>query len=62
MDVSEEDIAIIFRVEEIAKKNPVACRLLIVGFLLSLLFNPEDGRDEFPRTLPECTALQPISS
>jgi hypothetical protein len=38
--VSEERIASIFRVED--QRKP-ACRLLAVGFLLHLLFDPEHG-------------------
>jgi hypothetical protein len=54
--VSEEHAASIFTIEEQAKqeismKQRSACCLLHPGFLLALLFNPEDGDDIFLRTV-----------
>jgi hypothetical protein len=43
-NISEEHIASIFRVEEQAEQETTNC-LLHAGFLLGLLFDPEDEGD-----------------
>jgi hypothetical protein len=45
----EENIASIFKIEE--GKQRFACCLLHAGFLLGLLFSPENGGDMFLRNL-----------
>jgi hypothetical protein len=55
-DVSDENAASIFRVEELATqetsmKPSCACYLPHGGFLLGLSFNPEDGGDMFLRNV-----------
>jgi hypothetical protein len=62
-DISEEHIASIFEVEEQAKQETCRRRLppFSAGFLLSLLFGPEDGDSMFLRTVwlfPNYTVLQ----
>jgi hypothetical protein len=53
----------IFRIEELAKKQ-TGCRLLLIGFWLGLLYDPEyEGDDAFLRNICEllrnCTVYNP---
>jgi hypothetical protein len=67
-DVSEEHIASIFRVEELAeqetsvkaggKQNP----RLHAGFLLGLFFDPRDGDDVLPKRRLTLTELHGVIS
>jgi hypothetical protein len=56
IDVSEEHIAYIFRAEEqTEQETSSACYLCQVGFLLGLLFDPDDDGEIFLRNVGRLT-------
>jgi hypothetical protein len=51
VDISDEQIVSIFRVEKLAKQETIMEQTLlavcVMSFLLDILFNPENGGDMF---------------